>query len=279
MKKIKKCVITAAGTGTRLLPFTKENSKEMMPIYARNENGIVLKPILQVIYESIFDFGINDFCLVVGKGKRVIEDHFVVTEKEKNIKNDLGMKSFFKKIGKSNMIYVQQSSPRGFGDAVSKSKIFVDKDNFLLHAGDDVILSPNNEHLQRLEKAFFEHNADLAFLVTEVEDPRAYGVIQGSEIKKGIIKVESLEEKPKKPKSKLAVIAIYIFKSSIFTILKKTKQDKKGEIQLADAVKFAINNGNAIAVKLKHKEKRIDVGTPESYVKSINTSYQFFNKK
>jgi len=133
--------------------------------------------------------------------------------------------------------------------------------------------------LQRLEKAFFEYDADMAFLVTEVDDPRSYGTIQGKEIKKGIIKVDSLEEKPKKPKSKLAVIAIYIFKSSIFTILQKTKPDKKGEIQLADAVKSVINNGNTIAVKLKNNERRIDVGTPESYIKSINMSYQFFNKK
>ena len=279
MNKIKKCVITAAGTGTRLLPFTKENPKEMMPIYAKNKNEMVLKPILQEIYESILDFGINDFCFVVGRGKRTIEDHFLTSEKESLQNNNSSMKSFFQKVRKSNIIYVQQSIPRGFGDAVAKSKFFVDKDDFLLHAGDDVILSPNNEHLQRLEKAFFEYDADMAFLVTEVDDPRSYGTIQGKEIKKGIIKVDSLEEKPKKPKSKLAVIAIYIFKSSIFTILQKTKPDKKGEIQLADAVKSVINNGNTIAVKLKNNERRIDVGTPESYIKSINMSYQFFNKK
>lgn len=279
MNKIKKCVITAAGTGTRLLPFTKENPKEMMPIYAKNNNEMVLKPILQEIYESILDFGINDFCFVVGRGKRIIEDHFLTSEKESLLKNNSSIKSFSQKVSKCNMIYVQQSIPRGFGDAITKSKFFVDKDNFLLHAGDDVILSPNNEHLQRLEKAFFEYDADMAFLVTEIDDPRSYGVIQGTEIKKGIIKVDSLEEKPKKPKSKLAVIAIYIFKSSIFTILQKTKPDKKGEIQLADAVKSVINNGNTIAVKLKNNERRIDVGTPESYIKSMNMSYQFFKKK
>lgn len=278
MNKIKKCVITAAGTGTRLLPFTKENSKEMMPIYAKNKNQILLKPILQVIYESIFDFGINNFCFVVGRGKRNVEDHFLISEKNK-LKNNAAMKTFFQKVGKSNINYVQQSVSRGFGDAVAKSKFFVNNNDFLLHAGDDVILSPNNDHLQRLEKAFFEYDADVAFLVTEISDPRSYGVIQGNEIKKGIIRVDSFEEKPKKPKSKLAVIAIYIFKSSVFKTLKKTKPDKKGEIQLADAVKSIISNGNAIAVKLKNNEKRIDVGIPENYVDSINTSYQFFKKK
>jgi len=124
MYKIKKCVITAAGIGTRLLPFTKENPKEMMPIYAKNKNEMVLKPILQEIYESILDFGINDFCFVVGRGKRTIEDHFLTSEKESLQNNNSSMKSFFQKVRKSNIIYVQQSIPRGFGDAVAKSKFF-----------------------------------------------------------------------------------------------------------------------------------------------------------
>ena len=279
MKRIKKVVITAAGTGTRLLPYTKENPKEMMPIFAKNGTEIVLKPVLQVIYESIFDFGVKDFCFVVGRGKRSIEDHFLIPNNEENLKNNSSIKSFFSKVKKSNIMYVQQSIPQGFGDAVSKSKFFCGSDNFLLHAGDDVILSPNNDHLLRLEKAFLDHNADMAFLVTEVDNPIAYGVIQGKEIKKGIIKVEDLEEKPKKPKSKLAVIAIYIFKAEIFSVLQKTHADKKGEIQLADAVKTIIDKGNTVAVKLKKNERRIDVGTPESYVKSINESHSFWNKK
>lgn len=279
MSKITKAVITAGGTGTRLLPLTKETPKEMMPIYAKDHDNIVLKPVLQVIYESLFDFGISDFCFVVGRGKRSIEDHFLISNKENVLKTNSSMKIFFKKASKSNIVYVQQSAPRGFGDAVIKSKFFVNNDYFFLHAGDDVILSPYNDHLKRLEKAFLDQDADMAFLVTEVDDPSAYGVIQGNEVKKGMIKVKNLEEKPKKPKSKLAVIAIYIFKSSIFPILQKTKPDNKGEIQLADAVKSIINNGNTVAIKLKRNEKRIDVGTPESYIKSINESYRFWSKK
>jgi len=83
MSKIRKTVITAAGKGMRLLPYTKETPKEMMPIYSKTENGkIVLKPILQIVYESIFDYGIKDFCFIVGRGKRSIEDHFVIPEQE-----------------------------------------------------------------------------------------------------------------------------------------------------------------------------------------------------
>ena len=105
MKRIKKVVITAAGTGTRLLPYTKENPKEMMPIFAKNGNEIVLKPVLQVIYESIFDFGIKDFCFVVGRGKRSIEDHFLIPNNEENLKNNSSIKSFFSKV----MQYLNQN--------------------------------------------------------------------------------------------------------------------------------------------------------------------------
>ena len=277
MSKIRKTVITAAGKGMRLLPYTKETPKEMMPIYSKTENGkIVLKPILQIIYESIFDYGIKDFCFIVGRGKRSIEDHFVMSEQEnqKKIVN-VELKKLYNKIQISNLVYVQQSTPRGFGDAVLKGKFFVGKDIFLLHAGDDVILSKNNNHLRRLEDAFFKYKADLAFLVTRINDPRSYGVIEGIKNRDGVINVEKLEEKPKKPKSNLAVIATYIFKPSIFQTLEKTKPNKKGEVQLADAIKKEIRVGKAVAVELQKNEKRIDVGSPESYISCLKESYKF----
>jgi len=276
MDRIRKAVITAGGTGNRLLPFTKETPKEMMPIYVRSETGkLVLKPVLQVIYESIFQYGIKEFCFVVGRGKRSVEDHFLQTHINTS---NLELKNLFKKIGNSEIVYVQQPSPLGFGDAVGRSKFFVGNENFLLHAGDDLILSSKNNHLRRLENAFFKYNADMAFLVTRVKDPRAYGVIEGKRMEKGIIRVYNLEEKPQKPKSNLAVIATYIFRPSIFKIIEKTKPDKKGEIQLADVVAKVISYGNTVAVELAQGEKRIDVGTPESYVKCINELYRFYNK-
>jgi UTP--glucose-1-phosphate uridylyltransferase len=276
MGRIHRAVITAGGTGSRLLPFTKETPKEMMPIYVRSDTGkLVLKPVLQVIYESIFEYGIREFCFVVGRGKRSVEDHFLQTH---NNTSNLELKSLFKKIGKSEIVYVQQPSPRGFGDAVGRSKFFVGNDNFLLHAGDDLILSSRNNHLRRLENAFFKYDADMAFLVTRVKDPRAYGVIEGKKMEKGILRVDNLEEKPQRPKSNLAVIATYIFRPSIFKVIEKTKPDKKGEVQLADAVAEVISHGNTVAVELIQSEKRIDVGTPESYVKCINELHRFYKK-
>jgi len=275
MEKIRKAVITAAGTGTRLLPFTKETPKEMLPYCVKSHDGKpILKPILQVIYESIYNFGIREFCFVVGRSKRSIEDYFLTDQTNSNILKNKELIEFFKKVQKCHIAYVQQSSQKGFGDAVLKAKLFVGNDNFLLHAGDDVILSRNNNHLKRLEKAFLDNDADIAFLVNRVRDPRPYGVIEGRKIKTGILRVKNLEEKPSKPKSNLAVIATYLFKPSIFKILEKIKPDYKGEIQLADAVKEIIKNGKTFAVELKSGEKRVDVGTPESYVKCLNESFR-----
>ena len=279
MKKMRKVVITAAGSGSRLLPFSKETPKEMLPFCVKSKEGkLILKPILEVIYESLYDYGYKEFCFVVGRGKRSIEDYFLVDDSNSKYAKNKDLQDFYKKIQDSHITYVQQSSPKGFGDAVLKAKLFAGKDSFLLHAGDDIILSPNNDHIKRLEEAFFSNDADLAFLVTNLKDPRPYGVIEGKKIINGIIEVKNLEEKPKHPKTNLAVIATYLFKPSIFQELEKIKPDKKGEIQLADAVKSIILKGRAVAVELKANEKRVDVGTPESYVACINDSFRSLMK-
>jgi UTP--glucose-1-phosphate uridylyltransferase len=282
LSTIKKIVITAAGKGTRLFPLTKETPKEMMPIYVKSSKKAkpVLKPILHVIFDSAYYMGIRDFCFVVGRGKRSIEDHFLISENgDQEMEKKSEIKDYFTKLQNCNLTYVQQPSPKGFGDAVFKAKSFVNNDSFLLHAGDDAILSHRNDHLQRLEKAFLKYDAEAAFLVKRIQDPRAYGVIEGIELTKKIFKVTNFVEKPKKPKSNLASIGIYLFKPLVFEILKKTKPDKKGEVQLADALKKIIKSGlTTIAVELNNNEKRVDVGTPESYVDCIRESYEFFNK-
>ena len=282
LSTIKKVVITAAGRGSRLFPLTKETPKEMIPIYVKSSKNAkpVLKPILHVIFDSVYDTDIREFCFVVGRGKRSIEDHFLISENEKQeTRKNPEVKDYFTKLNNSQFTYVQQPYPKGFGDAVLKARSFVNNDSFLLHAGDDAILSKKNDHLQRLEKAFLKYDAEAAILVKRIPDPRAYGVIEGIEITKKIFKVTNFEEKPKKPKSNLASIGIYLFKPLIFEILKKVKPDKNGEFQLADALKKLIKSKlTTIAVELNENEKRVDVGTPESYVNCIRESYEFFNK-
>ena len=273
MPKIGKAVITAAGSGSRLLPFSKETPKEMLPYCARARDGrLILKPILEVVYESLHDHGYRKFCFVVGRGKRSIEDYFLVDDSAKYSTNS-DLQDFYKKVRSSHIMYVQQSSPRGFGDAVLKAKLFAGKDSFLLHAGDDVILSPDNGHIQRLEDAFFSNGADIALLVGRVERPEQYGIIEGRGIGDGLFRVEHLEEKPRRPKTNLAVIATYIFKPSIFCELERVEPDRNGEIQLTDAIGSLAANGKCVAVELGAAEKRIDVGTPESYVACIRDSF------
>lgn len=275
MGKIEKAVITAAGSGSRLLPFSKEMPKEMLPFCARSKNGhLILKPILQVVYESLHDHGCREFCFVVGRGKRSIEDYFLIDDSDRYSTNG-DLQEFYQKIRSSHITYVQQPSPRGFGDAVLKAKHFAGKDSFLLHAGDDVILSPGNDHIRRLEEAFLSSDAEVAFLVDRVDRPELYGIIEGESMGGGLIRVKHLEEKPRRPKTNLAVIAMYIFRPSIFAELERTDPDKTGEIQLSDAIKVGVANGKCVAVELDVEERRVDVGTPESYVTCLDDSLEY----
>ena len=278
MTRITKSVITAAGRGKRLLPYTKAAPKEMLPVYVKNgRNDSVLKPLLQIIFESVFDFGIRDFSFVVGSSKRSVVDYFLSDFDNEKTTVDFTIKQFFSMVKSSNIVFAQQPFPLGFGDAVLRAKPVVEDNNFLLQAGDNVILSKKNNHLQRLEEAFFKYDADMAFLVAKVDDPRPYGVVEGKQ-KDDIIEVENMEEKPKKPKSNLAVIGTYIFKPTIFDFLEKVEPDKNNEIQLSDAMKKMIENKKSVAVQLNDDEKRIDFGSAESYIECLNLSYEFYNK-
>lgn len=269
-----KCVFTVAGLGTRLLPVTKELPKEMLPIFDISlKEKIILKPFLQLIYEKLYNFGITNYCFVVGRSKRAVQDHFtpdfdLIKELKKMKKNEItkDLEVFFKNLDNSNISFVNQPKAIGFGDAIYRSKNFVGDESFLLHAGDDIVLSKNNSHLNRLKKKFLKYDAEIACLIEDVDDPRKYGVIEGIELEKDVIKINRVEEKPKKPKSNSAVIAIYMFKPSIFRYLKKVENTGSAEQQLARAITMSLEKNTAIGVKIGKNEKRLDVGTPESYL-------------
>ena len=281
---VRKAVITAGGLGTRLLPATKETPKEMLPIFAFNQSkGAYPKPVVQVVFESLYEVGFRDFCFVVGRGKRAVEDHFTPDYQFIHLLEEKGLKyqveelnRFYHMIVNSKILFVNQPEPRGFGDAVLRAESFVGSEPFLVHAGDDLILSDNSSHLRRLLKTFDKNNADIVFLVEEVENPRQYGVVKAEFLKEGVLHVLDIVEKPREPPSNLAVVAIYVFKPSIFDKLKKAKPDKKGEIQLTDAIKAAIDNGERVfAVKLHKDEKRLDVGNPRRYWDALRESYEW----
>jgi UTP--glucose-1-phosphate uridylyltransferase len=277
---LKKAVIPAAGLGTRLLPITKELPKEMLPIVAQMKNGqLCLKPMLQAIFEQLYGTGFREFAFIVGKGKRAIEDHFTPDEdfirylKNKNKENlAQELQEFYDKINNSNILFINQPKPKGFGDAVARASIFTGNEKFLMQAGDDLIISKNNNHLKRATEAFEKYGADILFLVEEVPDPRSYGVITGEEIKPSIFQVTNIIEKPRKPPSNLAIVALYIFKPVIYKAISEVKPDKNGEVQLADALKVLIDwNCKVYGLKLKPSEKRVDIGTAESYTAMLKS--------
>jgi len=279
---IKKVVIPAAGLGTRLLPVTKELPKEMLPLFIRDENGtVLLKPILQIIFEKLYDFGFREFCFIVGKGKRAIENHFTsdpnfikYLEHKNKVSKDLEM--FYKKLDDSHIIFINQPEPKGFGDAVFRAKPFTGDDSFLVHAGDDLITSKNNAHIKRLIDTNNSFSSDVTFLVEEMEDPSKYGVIEGNEVKKGVYKVNKIIEKPLRPPSKLATIAIYIFKPIIYEAIKQIGPDKNGELQLTNAIHKLITQNHEIhAVRLEESEFRVDIGTIKEYQRLLRSETRF----
>lgn len=282
-----KAVLPAAGLGTRLLPITKELPKEMLPIFVRSaDEGLCLKPMIQAVYEQLYDFGFREFVIVVGRGKRAIEDHFTPDRgfidllRMKN-KHSLAaeLESFYNKILTSNIVFVNQPEPRGFGDAVLAARPVIDGP-FLLHAGDTYIISKGDEHLKRLFDVHKRFNADATLLIQYVEDPRAYGVVEGDEVSEGVTLVRSLEEKPERPKTNLAIMPIYIFDSVIFKALEVTKPGKGGEIQLTDAIQRLVDWGLKVyAVRLRPDEQRLDIGTPQTCWESLTISYNYFKKE
>jgi len=276
---IKKVVIPAAGLGVRLLPATKEQPKEMLPFFAKGVSGqLCLKPLLQITFEKLYEAGFREFCFIVGRGKRSIEDHFTVDnnfiEQLKNInKFDFAkeLHQFYEKIRNSNIIFINQPEPLGFGNAVYHAKLFTGKEEFLVHAGDDLIVSKNNDHLNRLINVFEKYNADAAFCVERVRNPTKYGVITGKQIDRNVYKVEKMFEKPSVPPSNIAAVAIYIFKDKIYEVIPKIPRGANNEIQLTDAIQQLINEKRDVyAVQLNQNEKRIDIGTPESYWTALN---------
>jgi UTP--glucose-1-phosphate uridylyltransferase len=280
---IRKAVIPAAGLGIRLLSATKEQPKEMLPLFARSADGqIRVRPLLQIVFEQLYDAGLREFCFVVGRGKRIVEDFFTpdkafVEQLQNRKRPDLAQEldRLYKKIESSVIMFVNQPQPRGFGDAIYSVRAFTGGDPFIVHAGDDLIISKNNNHLMRLMDAFKKYETEVAFFVEKVKDPTKYGVIEGAEVDPKVYKVGNIVEKPIVPPSNMAIVAIYIFTSSIFQALKTTKPDKDGEIQLTDAIQQLVQKKHRVyAVELNQDQRRIDIGTPESYWQALTAMYK-----
>jgi UTP--glucose-1-phosphate uridylyltransferase len=282
-----KAVIPVAGLGTRLLTATKVQPKEMLPIFARESGELCIKPLVQLVFEQLFDFGIREFCFVVGRGKRAIEDHFSPDgEYLKRLTASGKMEStapraaiasalekFYQRIDQASILWVNQPVPRGFGHAVLQARVFAGKDSFLVHAGDALVYSKNFGHLRRLLSSF-ENDVECSLELRKVPDPRQYGVATGK-TSRGFVFIEEIIEKPKVPKSNLAVTPVYIFRHSIFDAIQGAGLGVGGEMQLTDGIQRLIRSGKrVVGVELKHDESWIDIGTPATYWEGLGISYR-----
>ncbi|MEY8000413.1 UTP--glucose-1-phosphate uridylyltransferase GalU [Clostridium sp. Mt-5] len=232
---IKKAIIPAAGLGTRFLPATKAQPKEMLPI--------VDKPTIQYIVEEAVSSGIEEILIITGKNKRAIEDHFdksVELEDELKRSNKVTLLKLVQNISNMvNIYYIRQREPRGLGHAISLAKSFIEDKPFAVMLGDDIVDS-KVPCLKQLMDCYDKHNGSILGVQPVSESMISkYGIVSGTKIENLVYKVNDLVEKPEieKAPSNIAILGRYIITPGIFEILDKTKPDKNGEIQLTDALK------------------------------------------
>jgi len=267
-----KVVITCGGKGTRLLPFTKEMPKEIAPIFTKGQEGVDVKPLLQEIFENLYSEGLRDFCFVTGKTKRSIEDHFSTDLNIKDVPKKLSR--FYDMLVKSRIMWINQLSPKGFGDAVHVAHPYVNNEDFILHAGDVLILPKQVNPIKKLASFAFNKNIEAAILLKKVKDPESHGIATlDTNLEKKVFTVKKVEEKPVAPKTDLGIMPVYFFRSSIFSALEKIKPGVNNEIQLTDAIQKLIELGKKVVAIRIDEDTVLDVGTPESFWKALNYSY------
>lgn len=241
MKRIRKAVIPAAGLGTRVLPATKAQPKEMLVI--------VDKPALQYLVEELIASGIEEILIVTGRNKSSIENHFDYSfELEKTLeeKGKLELLKVVDDISKlANIYYVRQKKPLGLGHAIGCAEAFIGDEPFVVVLGDDIIYTDENKGevpvTKQLIDKYVELNGGNILGVQEVaeKDVNKYGIVKPLEtIDERTVEVENFVEKPslEEAPSRLAALGRYVLEPEIFGYLKNTKPGKGGEIQLTDAI-------------------------------------------
>lgn len=262
--EIKKAVIPAAGWGTRFLPATKAQPKEMLPI--------VDKPAIQYIVEEVINSGIEDIIIITGKHKKSIADHF-----DRNIELEMALKEQKKeKLLKivediSSMIdihYVRQKKPKGLGHAIYCARTFIGDAPFAVLLGDDIVVSDKPVIQQMAEVYEKEKNPLIGIQQVPHKEISKYGVVDYKLSKKRLYDIDKLIEKPavNKAPSDLAIMGRYIITPDIFEILEKTKPGKGGEIQLTDALNELAQKRTVQAYEFEGK--RYDVGSKLGFLKA-----------
>ncbi len=233
--KIKKAVIPAAGLGTRFLPATKAQPKEMLPI--------VDKPTIQYIVEEAVKSGIEDIVIVNGRNKGSIEDHFDRSV-ELELELERGQKTEELKMVKSisemaNIYFIRQKKPLGLGHAVLSAQRFIGNEPFAVLLGDDVVVS-KTPALRQMMDIFNEYNNSVVGVQTVAHEVTyQYGIVDGKPVDDRVYKVRDLVEKPPvdEAPSDIAILGRYILTPDVFRYLENQERGAGGEIQLTDAIK------------------------------------------
>jgi len=266
MQKIRKAIIPAAGLGTRFLPATKAQPKEMLPI--------VDKPIIQYVVEELVASGIEQIIIVTGWHKRSIEDHFDYSfELEKRLE-EAGKTERLKEIRRiaelADFIYVRQKGPYGNGTPVLSAKNLIGDEPFLVLWGDDFIHSTPPRAKQLIDVYKKYQGPVLSCIKTDdEEDSYKYGFVKGKKVEAGVVQIEELIEKPgpKKKPSNLASVSGYLLTPDIFPVLAKQKLGKGGELWLPDAIATLMKQRPVYACEIK-KAKFYDCGNKLAYLKT-----------
>jgi UTP--glucose-1-phosphate uridylyltransferase len=267
MQKVRKAIIPAAGLGTRFLPATKAQPKEMLPI--------VDKPTIQYIIEEAVASGIEDIIIVTGRGKRAIEDHF---DKSYELEETLAKKGKYEQLEEvqgisklANIHYIRQKEPLGLGHAISCASRFIGDEPFAVLLGDDIVHSPEKPCLKQLIDVYERYNSSVIG-VQEVpqKDVSKYGVISinQNEIDSGVFHINDLVEKPKveEAPSNYAIMGRYVLRPEIFEILENLTPGAGNEIQLTDAIKKL--NEQQMVVGYEFEGDRHDVGDKFGFIRA-----------
>lgn len=262
--KVRKAIIPAAGLGTRFLPATKAQPKEMLPI--------VDKPTLQYIIEEAVDSGIEEILIITGRNKKSIEDHFdrsIELELELEKKGKVSLLEEVRKISDMvNIHYIRQKEPKGLGHAIYCAKSFIGNEPFAVLLGDDIVYAAK-PCLKQMIEVYQEYKTTiLGVQEVPVEDVNKYGIVAGKHIEGRVYKVKDLVEKPavKDAPSNVAILGRYIINPAIFAILEHVQPGKGGEIQLTDALKELAQHEAVYAYSFEGR--RYDVGDKQGFLEA-----------
>lgn len=266
MKAIRKAVFPVAGMGTRFLPATKANPKEMLPV--------VDKPLIQYAAEEAVAAGIDTLIFVTGRNKRSIEDHFDTAyelERELEAKSKHKMLEVLRSILPKhvNCVFIRQSQALGLGHAVLCAKPVVNNEPFAVILADDLINFAEKPCLKQMVDLFdFQHCSILGTQTVPKQDVSSYGIVDGVEVKNGLMEVSGIVEKPSEEEapSNVAVVGRYILTPRIFQLLENTQRGAGNEIQLTDAIADLLKEQRVLSYNFDGR--RFDCGSKLGYLKA-----------